>query len=142
MGNEILIIVTSVLTALIVQIVAHRLARSRDKNADNKKFVALLNEAIANLSDPKNNQKDAYSILDDRFKSHHIIYLSILSIASPLTKLRLKWAWKIYFGDDGEQEWWLANEYSALLSNKLSNNFENTRLLAKARISCLVKLCS
>lgn len=108
-----------------------------------RKFAATLHEAIAALAEPRNIAKDAFVILEERFPSQHSSYLLALSACGPIKKNRLQKAWRAYYSDEGadEQEWWLPNEYGTVLSNKLGNTEENTRLLAIQRLEALIAIC-
>ena len=141
---------TPVLTALLTGAIAlfavlanHRLSIVRENSALRMKFIATLHDAIATLSEPRNIAKDAFSLLEESFPAHHSTYLLALSACSPIQKYRLRKAWCTYYGDGADnQDWWLPNEYGTVVSNKLDNSEDNTRLLAIQRLETLIAICS
>ena len=62
-------------------------------------------------------------------------------VKSTLLGRRLAAAWQQYYGEEGEQEWWLANEYSSLNSNRLDTTPDETRLRAIHHLNSLMKIC-
>jgi hypothetical protein len=120
----------------------HRLALWRDRRNRIDEFAADLGNALAALSDPLHRQQDAFDILLNRFGRHHALYLSALPALGWLNRRRLAAAWQQYYGEEGEQEWWLANEYSSLNSNRLDTTPDETRLRAIHHLNSLMKICA
>lgn len=104
------------------------------------RFIEVLSGDIAALN-ADGSDSDAYSILQDRFIAQHDAFIQSFHVAGMFGKRRLKHAWKAYYGEEGEQEWWLPNEYSALMSNQLKNTNENTRQLAIHRLKYIINVC-
>jgi hypothetical protein len=114
--------------------------RRRDDVVINK-FTNVLSKDVAALSAYDNINCDAFDILSSRFTKHYEFFIPVYASSSFIRKRRLMKAWKTYYGEDGEQEWWLPNEYSTIQSNQLKNTSENTKNLAIHRITKLIKLC-
>ena len=105
-------------------------------------FTDVLAADVKALNDPANIGRDAFSILEHRLTIHYRGFILAYNAADWITKFRLGNAWAEYYGEGGEQEWYLPNEYSTLLSNQLKNTHENTKRLAVRRLNVLIKLCS
>lgn len=122
----------------------HRLTLHRDRMATLRSFARLLQEDLAALEEPRNNPKDAFSLLEQRFSTQYSSYITAIQAASPIQRIRMRKAWREYYGDEtGEEaEWWLPNEYSTILSNQLKNTPENTKALARHRLGRLIRACA
>lgn len=105
-------------------------------------FIECLAADIAALNDPSNGTNDAFTILEHRFTIHHQHFIPVYRAADWLLRMHLHKVWAEYYGEENEQDWYLPNEYSVLLSNQLKNTVENTKHLAIHRLQCLIKLCS
>ena len=104
-------------------------------------FANCLSEDIAAIKSPNNIHLDAHSILERKFDKQHAIYIKLRNSLDAPDKDRFNEAWQAYYGEDGEQEWNLPNEYSTLLSSQLKNTAENTKQLAVDRIEKILRLC-
>jgi hypothetical protein len=144
--EEILIQNRPMLIAILIALIGALVTLSvRRRNIDDsilREFVDLLSADIAALADFRNIKKDAFEILMDRFAIQHAGFIKVMTIPAYLRKRMVKQAWQNYYGEEGDQDWWLPNEYSVLLSNQIKNTVENTKNLAIHRLQCLVKLCS
>lgn len=145
--NDINIIVTSIpglytglLVALIAALVAFAVQRRNARATVFGGFINVLSDDIATLN-AAGSDADAYAILQDRFVAEHNAFIHAIHVAGLLRKCKLKHAWQKYYGEEGEQEWWLPNEYSAHMSNQLKNTNENTKSLAIHRLQSLVNSC-
>lgn len=105
-------------------------------------FIECLAADIAALNDPSNESRDAFTILEHRFVVHHQHFIPVYRAAGWLRRMHLRRVWTEYYGEENEQNWYLPNEYSVLLSNQLKNTAENTKQLAIHRLQCLIRLCS
>ena len=104
-------------------------------------FANRLSKDIAILKSSDNIQMDAHSILKGSFDKQHAIYIKLRNSLDAPDKDRFNDAWQIYYGEEDEQEWYLPNEYSTLLSSQLKNTSENTKQLAIGRIEKILRLC-
>ena len=127
----------TVLAALIGVLGAFAVQRRNSRSSVLGNFVSILSADIASLN--ASPDRDAYSILETRFPIQHGAFIQTLQVTSLFDKSKLKRAWKDYHGKDGEQEWWLPNEYSVISSNKLANTPEGTRRLAIHRLNAILR---
>ena len=143
--------IVGLLVIAIVPFINDRLVSRRDRvnrvAAAKANFSSFLTEDIAALESAENISTDALAILKERFDIQHKQFIDVYSKVDLVSKRRLRAAWKEYYGEENEgeeneQEWYLPNEYSALMSNQLKNTAENTKKLAICRIKALVKICS
>jgi hypothetical protein len=132
--------IIGLLAALIAALVAFSVQRRNSKSAVSGKFIEILASDIAALN-AASRDADAYTILQDRFITQHNAFIHAVHVSGLFSKRRLKRAWKDYYGEEGEQEWWLPNEYSALMSNQLKNDNKNTKELAIHRLKSIVNVC-
>ena len=140
-------IVGLLVIAVVIPFINHCLASRRDRAnrvaVAKANFISCLTEDIAALESAENISSDALAILKERFDIQHKQFMDVYnSKVGLVSKCRLRAAWKEYYGEENEQEWYLPNEYSALMSNQLKNTAENTKKLAICRIKALVKICS
>ena len=140
-------IVGLLVIAVVIPFINHCLASRRDRAirvaAAKANFISCLVEGIAALESVENISSDAFAILEERFDIQHKQFMDVYnSKVGLVSKCRLRAAWKEYYGEENEQEWYLPNEYSVLMSNQLKNTAENTKKLAIRRIKALVKICS
>jgi len=144
-------IVGLLVIAVVIPFINHCLASRRDRAnrvaVAKANFISCLTEDIAALESAENISTDALAILKERFDIQHKQFIDVYSEVDLASKCRLRAAWKEYYGEENEgeeneQEWYLPNEYSALMSNQLKNTAENTKKLAICRIKALVKICS
>ena len=133
-------------TAIVIPFIYHYLASRRDRASRvataKANFISCLAEDIAALESAENISSDAFAILEKRFDIQHKQFIDVYSEVDLASKCRLRAAWKEYYGEENEQDWYLPNEYSVLMSNQLKNTAENTKKLAICRIKALVKICS
>ena len=138
--------IVGLLVIAIVPFINDRLVSRRDRvnrvAAAKANFSSFLTEDIAALESAENISTDALAILKERFDIQHKQFIDVYSKVGLVSKCRLRAAWKEYYGEENEQEWYLPNEYSVLMSNQLKNTAENTKKLAIRRIKALVKICS
>ena len=139
-------IVGLLVIAVVIPFINHCLASRRDRAirvaAAKANFISCLAEDIAALESAENISSDAFAILEKRFDIQHKQFIDVYSKVGLASKCRLRAAWKEYYGEENEQDWYLPNEYSVLMSNQLKNTAENTKKLAICRIKALVKICS
>ena len=146
LGNYWQWIVGLLVIAIVIQFIHHCLASRRDRAnrvaVAKANFISCLTEDIAALESAENISSDALAILKERFDIQHKQFIDVYSEVDLASKCRLRAAWKEYYGEENEQDWYLPNEYSVLMSNQLKNTAENTKKLAICRIKALVKICS
>ena len=146
LGNYWQWIVGLLVIPIVIQFIHHCLASRRDRAnrvaVAKANFISCLVEGIAALESVENISSDAFAILEERFDIQHKQFIDVYSKVDLVSKRRLRAAWKEYYGEENEQEWYLPNEYSVLKSNRLKNTAENTKKLAICRIKALVKICS
>ena len=139
-------IVGLLVIAVVIPFINHCLASRRDRAirvaAAKANFISCLVEGIAALESVENISSDAFAILEKRFDIQRKQFIDVCSKVGLVSKCRLRAAWKEYYGEENEQEWYLPYEYSVLMSNQLKNTAENTKKLAIRRIKALVKICS
>ena len=128
------------LTALITALIAFAIQRRNTKSTVFGKFIDVLARDIAALN-AAGSDTDAYAILQSRFVAQHDAFIHAFHIAGLLRKRNLKRTWENYYGEEGEQDWWLPNEYSALMSNQLKNTNKNTKELAIHRLKSIINVC-
>ncbi|HJX11069.1 MAG TPA: hypothetical protein VJ733_11305 [Candidatus Binatia bacterium] len=138
--------IVGLLVIAIVPFINDRLVSRRDRvnrvAAAKANFSSFLTEDIAALESAENISTDALAILKERFDIQHKQFIDVYSEVDLASKCGLRAAWKEYYGEENEQDWYLPNEYSVLMSNQLKNTAENTKKLAICRIKALVKICS
>lgn len=128
------------LVALIAALVAFSVQRRNNRSTVFTNFVEVLSCDIATLN-AASPGTDAFVVLQNRFVAQHEAFIQAAHVAGLLRKRKLKRAWENYHGEDGEQDWWLHNEYSALMSNQLKNTNENTKQLAIHRLMSVIDAC-
>lgn len=127
--------------ALITALVAFAVQRRNNRATIINKFIGILSSDIAALASADNVDIDAFAILEFRLTAQHEAFITTQNAVDFFRKRRLKKAWSEYYGEEGEQKWWLPNEYSTLLSNQLQNTVENTKQLAIHRLKSIIQLC-
>lgn len=130
--------------ALFAILANHRLLKHRESNVFVLEFAATIQASLAALSETRNSGRDAFEVLETHFPTQHRAYLAAIASAGPIRQIRLRWAWKKYFGpqQENDPDWWLPNEYGTVLSNKSENSPESTRRVAIDRLKQILTVSS